>query len=155
MDERQVIAGFHFPANQKRAKPIMPAIGALDDPAPRLAMNPPQERRLAAMPNVRHGSAMAHRSLAIGIIVRLVETTVLRPPHAAALAQHRRIERRREQPLVVRVRSAQHHTQRDPASIGEDMPFGAALRPVRWVRSREIPPFGAFTITESSAPHRH
>lgn len=107
------------------------------------------------MADVRRDAARSDRGLAVGVVVRLVETTVFGAPRAASRLEHHRIERRGERPLVVDIGAAQDDRERDAAPVGEDVSLDAQLRPVGRVRPREIPPFGALTMTASSAPHFH
>jgi len=151
--EREIVAGRALPPDEQRTEAVVPAIGALDHPAPRLPADASEERRLAAMANVRRDPARADTGLAIGIVVGLVETAVLGAPRPAPRFEHDRIERRGERPLVVDIRPREDHRERDPTTVGEDVPLDAQLPAVRRVRSREVPPFGALTMTESSALH--
>jgi len=153
--ERQVVSGFELPPDEQRPKPIMPTVRALHDPASRLAVHSPEQRRLALLADVRRDPPRSHRRVAIAEGIAFVEAAVLGAPHAASTSEHHGIERRSQRPLVMQIRPAQNDRERDAAAIGQNMALRAALGSVGWVRSREIPPFGAFTITESSAPHIH
>ena len=153
--EGQVVPGFDFPTDQERAKAIVPAVRALDDPTSRPSMDTAQQRRFALLPNVRRDAAGPHGRVAIAKGIAFVETTVLGATHAAAPLEHHAIEGRGERPFVVQIGGAQDHTDRYAATVGQDVPLRALLRAVGWVRSRKVPPFGAFTITESSALQCH
>jgi len=118
-------------------------------------MHAADERRFALLPNVGRDAAGAHRRFTISKRVAFVETAVPRPAHAAPAFEHDGVERCGQRPLVMQIRAAQHDRERDAPPLGQEMALRTELRPVRWVRSREIPPFGAFTITESNAPHCH
>lgn len=153
--EGQVVPRFHFPADEQRAKAIVPPVRSLDNPAPGLPMHTANQGWLALLPNVGRDAACAHCGVTISKRVALVETAVARAPNPAPPFEHDRIERRGQGPFVVEIRAAQHDRERDATPLGQEMALRAELRPVGWVRSREIPPFGAFTITESNAPHCH
>lgn len=139
-DERAVVAGFHFPANQQTAEAIVPAVRALDHPSLRLALGSPNERRFPFLANVWRDPACPHGGITVAKRVALVQAAMRRAPYAAATLQHHRIERRRERPFVVQVGSAQHDGQRNASTVGQDMPFRPALRSIGRVRSREVPP---------------
>jgi hypothetical protein len=117
----------------------MPGVRALHHPAARLAVHPTEERWFAFLPKVGDDPPISHRGLTIPERVPFVETAVVRPPHATAGRHDDRIERRREGPFVVEVRVAQNYAYRDAAPIGKDVALRAPLRPICWVRSREIP----------------
>lgn len=153
--ECEVVPCLGFPADQQRAKAIVPAVGPLHHPASRSTVHATDERWLAFLPNVRRDTAVTHRGLAVAECVAFIETAVARASDAAARFEDDRVERRGERPLVVQIGAAQHDAQRHAAPVGQDMSLDAELRPVGRVRSCEIPPFGAFTMTESSAPHCH
>ena len=74
---------------------------------------------------------------------------------AARTAEHNRVERFGDEPLVVNVRARDLGCNRDSATICEyvalDPPLGAISR----VGTRQVPPFGAFTIALSSEDHFH
>jgi hypothetical protein len=133
----------------------MPAVRAFDDPAPRPPTHPTDERRFAFLANVRGDAAIPDNRVAVSDCIALIETTMPRTTHAAASLEHHGIERRREGPLVVQIRAAENNADRYATSIGQDVALRPALRAVRWVWPCEIPPFGAFTMAESRAPHCH
>jgi len=118
-------------------------------------MHAADQRRFAFLPNVRRDPARAHRRFTVPKRVAFVETAVPRAPHAAAALEHHAIERRGQRPLVMEIGAAQHDREWHATPVGQDVALRAKFRSVSWVRSRELPPFGAFTITESNAPHCH
>jgi hypothetical protein len=106
VDEGQVVARFDFPADQQRAEAIVPAVGALDDPAPWLAVDAPDERRFALLPDMRRDATGADGGGAVAERVALIQAAVLWTSHTAAPLEHDRVERSRERPFVVQVRAA-------------------------------------------------
>lgn len=106
VDEGQVVPRFDFPADQQRAEAIVPAVGALDDPAPWLAVHLAEQRRLALLPDVRDDAAMAHGGVAVAKGIAFVEATVVGTPDATAVLEHHRIERGRQGPFVVQIGAA-------------------------------------------------
>lgn len=118
-------------------------------------MHAADERGLTFLPDMRCDPARAHRRFTVSKRVAFVEAAMARPTHAATALEHHGIERGGQRPFVVEIRAAQYDRERHAPAVGQDVTLRAKLRPVRWVRSREIPPFGAFTITESNAPHCH
>lgn len=62
-----------LPANEKRPKLVVPGVGALDDPATRLAVNAADERRLTPTANMRADSAATNFAFGVAVIESLVE----------------------------------------------------------------------------------
>lgn len=133
----------------------MPTVRSLHHPAPRLPVHTAEEWRFALLPNVRGDAPIADRRFTVAKRVAFVETAVVRSADSATLLHDHGIERGGQGPLVVQIRRAEDDAHRHAAAVRQDVALRAELRAVRWVRSREVPPFGAFTITESSAPHCH
>ncbi len=131
----------------------MPAVRALDDPATRLAAYASQQGLFAAATNVWSDPALSRFSLGLDVVVALVEAEVLRTTDSASDAQRYSIERRANHPLVVHVGGRDLHGDGDAACVGQDMAFDAAFAPIRGVRTRMVPPFGAFTIAVSRLHH--
>lgn len=156
----QIILGLAFPANEERAETIVPAAGPLDDPASGFALVhwPEHQGWLAPFPfpsNVGHDPPCTHRYVAVREVVTLIEAEVLGPARSTRRSEHHGIERGREHPLVVHIRSAHEGGERHPSRIGQEVTLRPALRPVGRVRARVIPPFGALTMNPSSAVHCH
>ena len=89
------------------------------------------------------------------VVVALVEAQVFGASWTARAANDHGVEHVADHGSVRHVRSADHHGDRDAASIGQDVPLYAAFRAVRRVRAREVPPFGAFTEALSRELHFH
>lgn len=153
MEEREVVLGLALPADQQGAEAIVPTTRAFDHPAARPTMDTAEEGRLTLPTDMRHNPALPHAGFTIEEVVALVQAEVLGTTGAARRTEDHRVQGRGEQPLVVDVRGAQRRRERDAAPVGEEVAFGAALPAVRRVRSREVPPFGAFTRKPSSAVH--
>lgn len=103
--EGQVVAGFDFPSDQQRAKAIVPAVGAFDDPAPRPTVDAPDERGLALLPNMRRDAPRADGGVAVAKRIALIQAAVLGSAHAAPRLEHDGIERPGERPFVVEIRA--------------------------------------------------
>ena len=104
--ESQVVPCFHFPPDQQRAEAIVPAVGALDDPAPRPAVHPAEQRRLALLPDVRGDAAIAYGGVAVAKGIAFVEATMCGAPDATSVLEHHRIECGRQGPFVVEIGAA-------------------------------------------------
>ena len=142
-----------FSAHQQAAKSVVPGVGALDDPAPRLAVYLADEGLLAAASDVRSNPAKPNRGSNVWIVVPLVETQVLGPPRTARAAHDDSIEHLTDHARVRYVRAGDNGGDRHAAPVGQDVAFDAAFRTVRRVWTREVPPFGAFTEALSRELH--
>ena len=141
--------GNALPAHEQSAELVVPGIGALDDPPPRLASHAAQQRRLTTAADVRLDPATPNLSFGVVVVVSLVEAEVLRAPRAARRSHNDVVQRVGEQPLVVDVGAADHHGDGHTVPIGQDMPLGATLGAVGGVGACEVPSFGAFTMALS------
>jgi hypothetical protein len=155
VQETEVVSANPLPADEETAKAVVPSVGALDDPAARLALNAPQQRLLPAASDVRNDPAGSDRRLGVWVVVALVEAEVLGAARAARRTSDHRVERLADEPLVVDVGAGDLGGQRDTPTIGQDVAFDAAFRAIRGVRASEVPPFGAFTMALSSEDHFH
>lgn len=144
-----------LPADEQTAEPVVPGVRSLDDPAPWLALDAAEQRLLATAPDVRCDPTRANGRLGVFVVVPFVEAQVLGAARAARRSQDNRIERLPDEPLVVDVRAGDLGGQRNAAAVGQDVAFDAAFRPIRGVRAREVPPFGAFAMALSSEDHFH
>lgn len=133
----------------------MPSVRALDDPAPRLSSNAPDQRLLAPTTDVWRDAARSSGCLDIRIVVALVEAKVLGTSWAARTAEHNRVEHIGNEPLVVDVRARDLSRNWHSTTICEHVALDAPLGAVRWVGTRQVPPLGAFTIALSSDDHFH
>jgi len=153
--ESKVVGANSLPAHEQAPKAVVPSIGSLHDPAARLALDASEQGLLAAAPDVRRDPARSNCCLSVLVVVPLVEAEVLRAAGAARRANHDCVERLADQPLVVDVGAGDLGSQRDSPAVGQDVPFDAAFRAIRGIRTREVPPFGAFTRALSSEDHFH
>ena len=103
--KREIVARFHLPTDQQRAKAIVPAVRALHDPTPWLAAHAPEEGRLTLLSDVRDDAAIAHGAVAVPKRIPFVEAAVLRAAHATSRLQHDRVERARQRPFIVQIRA--------------------------------------------------
>jgi hypothetical protein len=150
-----MIGGLPFPADQERPEPIVPTIRSLDHPAPRLAVDPTDEGRFATTADVRHDAPLAHRPVHVGVVIAFVQAEMTGATWSARTVEYDRIEHGRGQPLVVPVGRCDQRRERDPAPVREEVALRAPLPPVGRIRPRMRPPFGALTVTLSSAAQRH
>jgi hypothetical protein len=144
-----------FPAHEQAAESIVPGVGPFDDPASRLPADLSDQRLLAAAPNMRTDTAQANGRRHVRVVVALVETEVLRTTRATRTANDDRVEHFADHGAVGHVRAADERGDWDTAPVGQNVALYAAFRPVRRVRPREVPPFGAFTEALSSELHFH
>lgn len=131
----------------------MPRVRALDDPTPCLSAHLADEGLFAAPPDVRSNSAAANRGSYVRVVVALVEAQVF----GASRPRGPRMTTASSTSLIIAASgtfapliSAAIGT---PRAIGQYMAFYAAFRPVRRVRPREVPPFGAFIEALSRELH--
>jgi hypothetical protein len=91
----------------------VPRVGALNDPAARLATNATDKWLLAAPANVRRDAAPPISALGVLEVVALVEAEMLRGTWAASAAQHDSIERCLDAALVVHVGTGHDQRKRE------------------------------------------
>jgi hypothetical protein len=120
----------------------VPSVRALDDPAPRLSSNAPDERSLAPTTDVRRDAARSDGGLDIRVVVTLVEAQMLGTSWAARTAEHNCVERIADQPFVVDVGAGDLSRNRHSATICEHVAFDAPLWRDRSGWDRSGPPFG-------------
>jgi hypothetical protein len=133
----------------------VPGVRALDDPAPGLSSNASDERALASTTDVGRDAARSDGGLDIRVVVALVEAQMLGTSWAARAAEHNRVERVGDEPLVVDVRAGDLSGNRHATTICENVPLDAPLRAIGRVGTGQVPPLGAFTIALSSEDHFH
>jgi hypothetical protein len=155
VEESEVVGANALPAHEQAAKAVVPSVGALHNPAARLALHPAEQGLLAAAPDVGRDPASPNGSLRVGVVVALIEAEVHRATRAARRSHDHRVERLGDEPLVVDVGAGDLGGQRDAAAVRQDVAFDAAFRAIRRVRAGEVPPFGAFTMALSSEDHFH
>lgn len=156
LKHREVVVRQALPPDQQPAKTVVPAVGPLDDPPPRLASHASDHRNFPSTSDVRRDAAAADRLLAVGVVVSLVETQVSRTERRSEQAtKDYSVEDLGNEPLVVHVRSGDRNRQRHAAAVGENMPFYAEFSAVRRVRPGVAPPLGAFAMALSSDAKSH
>jgi hypothetical protein len=142
-----------LPAYEQATEAVVPRVGALDDPASRLATYFANEWLLAAPSDVRSNSAKANRRGDVRVVVALVEAQVLGAPRASGATYDYGVEHIANHRGVWHVRSADQRCDRHTAPVSQNMAFNATFRAIRRVRPREVPPFGAFTEALSRELH--
>jgi hypothetical protein len=150
MNKGQVVIGLSLPSDQQPAEPVVPAIGPLDHPPSRLTTNSANKRRLSTSSRVADDAASAQSDIDALVVVALVQAAMDRACPLRC-STGRIVDCAQCHPHIGHVRAAEDDANRDPLGVREEMPFGTALGPVRGVSARELPPFGALTITPSSA----
>lgn len=148
VDEGQVVRRFDLPPDAQSTIEVVPTIGSLDDPPPRFTLHAAQ-RRLAAPSDVGEDATDPDLAFGVGVVVALVKAEVVWTS-ATAPADRHGVQRLAYHPLVVDVGAAERHPKRDAASVGDDVTLDPALGTIRRVGTREVPPFGAFTMALSS-----
>ena len=131
----------------------MPRVASLNDPAPRLSADNTKQGLLATSSDVRTDTAQSDRGSDVRVVVAFVEAEVDRPSWATRAADRYGIEHLADHGGVWHIRAADQRCDRHAAAVGRYMAFYAAFRPVRRVRPREVPPFGAFTEALSRELH--
>jgi len=153
MNEGEMVLGFRLPPDAESPVVVMPAIGALHDPAPRPATNAPDQRSLAASTNVRGNAAASSCDLTVFEVVGFIETDVFGTTWTARCTNRYAIERRADHPFVVDVGASQLDANWYATTIGQYVSLGAELSPISGIGTRESPPFGAFTDALSREDH--
>jgi len=142
-----------LPTHEQAAEAVVPGVGSLDDPSSRLAAHPPDERRFSASTNVGPDPPKSNCRRDVRVVVALVEAQMIGPTRATRPADGDRVEDVADHRSVGHVGAGDQRGQRHAASVSKNVALYAAFRPVRRVRSREVPPFGAFTEALSSELH--
>ena len=155
MHESEMLGGLPFPTDEEPAESIMPTVGALDHPAPGLAIDSADQRRLATTTDVGDDAPLAYGPVDIGIVITFVQTEMARATWSARPLEHDGIEHRRGEPLVMPIGGRDQDRERDPAPVCAEMALRAPFAAVGPIRPRVSPPLGALTVTLSSAVQRH
>lgn len=153
MKQSKVVSSTAFPPHEQATEAVVPRVGSFDDPPSRLAADAPDERLLATATDVRADTAKPNRRRDVRVVVALVETEVFWTTRATGTADGDSVEDFADHRSVRHVGSGDERCDRDAAGVGENMALYAAFRPVRRVRAREVPPFGAFTEALSRELH--
>ena len=142
-----------LPAHEQATKSVVPRVCSLNDPAPGLSADDTKQRLLATSSDVRTDTAQSDRGSDVRVVVTLIKTQVLGASRATRAANRHSVEDFADHGGIRHVRAGDQRRDRHAAPIGQNMPLYAAFRPVRRVRPREVPPFGAFTEALSSELH--
>ena len=155
LEHGEVVGRDALPADEQSSKPIVPAVGAFDDPASRPTADTADQGFLSAPTNVGSDSSLAHCGFRIGVVVALVQAQIVWPPRTARCLQDDSVERSGHHPLVVDVGAGDHHRQRDTTTIRQNVPFHPEFRAVRRIRTCVAPPLGALLMALSSDAKSH
>jgi hypothetical protein len=151
-----MILGGPLPPDPQRAKVVVPAVGSLNDPTPRLlAADGAGEGRLSPAPNMRPDAASASVAFGLVVVVPLVQADVLRTSGPSRRTQWNGVERPAHHVHVGDVGPRERHRQRDALAVGQDVPFCAAFCAIGRIGAGEVPPFGALTLALSSDAQSH
>jgi len=142
-----------FPASAKSTVIVVPAVGPLHHPTSWPSPRTADKWRLAPSADVGTHPTLARLELAVGIVVALVQAEVGWPARAPRREHQHGIERRTDHPFVVDVGSRERHRDGDASAVGQNVTFCAALSTIGRIGTREVPPFGAFTMAPSSEAH--
>lgn len=127
MDKGEIVVGFLFPAHEKAASAMAPAVRALDDPA----AWPPAPRGTIFAAATQMEAVTEGRSQPAGdaIVVALVETKAVSAPRRAPRLLG--LDQSRTEELVIIAVGARHDDgERDPAGVGGQAQLGAAFAAV-------------------------
>jgi hypothetical protein len=156
LKQGQVVLGFSLPSNQEPTKAVVPAVGALDDPATGYALVPAHQWRLPTTPGVADDAPTPQAIIHDLVVVALIEAAILR---ASSLGSGRigrgPIDRWHCHPHIGHICSAEREPEWDPAPVCEDVPLRPTLGAICGVRAREVPPFGALTMALSREVQFH
>ena len=134
----------HLPANAERAEVVMPAVGALDDPASRpTGLAAPL--LLATPTKVQLDPAARDLACGVVVVVAFVEAEIPRSAWTARCTELNSVERLPGKPLVVNVGAGQRDGDGNATPVGEDVAFRAKFSTICRIGPGEAPPLGAFT----------
>lgn len=153
MNESEVVGSFSLVANEQPTEEVVPTVGTLDDPPARLSAHATDEWLFASPSNVWDDASIADFPFGISVVEALVQAEVRRPTRPARRPKYDGVERRAGHPLVVDVRSGNLDGDRNAASVGQNVAFGAEFCAIGRIGARVVPPFGAFTLALSSEHH--
>lgn len=142
-----------LPAYEQASEAVVPRVRSLDDPASCLSAYLADQWLFAAASDVWSNSAKANRRRDVRIVVAFVETKVRGTSRPARTTHDNGVEHLVDHAGVRDIRTGNERGDRHAASIGQDVPFDAAFRAICRVRTREVPPFGAFTEALSNELH--
>jgi hypothetical protein len=144
VNERQVVLRDRFPPNAECAEIVVPAVGALNDPATgTTALAPP--RFLAASTKMEPDTTAGDLALGVVVVIAFVEAEVPWSTRTTWRTERNSIECFACEPLVMDVGAGQRDCEGDAATVGEDVAFRAKLSTICRIGTGEAPPLGAFT----------
>jgi hypothetical protein len=116
-------------------------------------MRAADERLLASSANVRDDATLPNFPFAVIVVVALVQAEIHWAAWPTGGTHQDSVEGRAHHPLVVHVRSRERDCHRNASLVCQNVALGAALSTIGWIRAREVPPFGAFTMAPSREAH--
>jgi hypothetical protein len=144
VDKREMVLCEHLPADAERAEVVVPAVGTLDDPAPR-----PTDLAalllLTTSTKVQLDSAARDLACGIVVVVPFVEAEIPRSAWTARCMEWNSVERLPGKPLVVDVGAGQRDSDGNTTPVGQDVAFRAKFSTICRIGPGEAPPLGAFT----------
>ena len=153
VNERAVVLCFSLGAYSDTAKVVVPAVGPLDHPTPGFAARAAHKARFASTTNVWPHATCTSLPFRVVVVVPVVETKVLWSPRPTRTVDENRVERGAHHPLVVDVGAGQCERDGDAVPIGQNIAFCAEFSAIGGIGTRDVPPFGAFTLALSSDAH--
>src|SRR5262249_24142018 len=141
MEQSQIVGTSPLPANEQRAKPVVPSVRALHDPRPR-SSTPATSWLLASSTDMRTDAACSNLAVDVVEVVALVETQVCRSAWAARRSYDDGVDRRDSRPLIVHVGSGDLCGQRHASSVDQDVTLDAGLASVRRIGTCCVAAFG-------------
>src|SRR5919112_3377514 len=153
VEQGEIVGRLLGPSDQDRAEAVEPRVGALHDPAPRLAAGVTLGPGfLASAAQVKREAEFRGQDARLLVVEALIETEVLRLPAGRLWAPDRDgFERLAHELVVVAVGPVDHHCEGDAASVGQHRALDPALAAVGRIGPGFPPPSGALPIAPSSA----
>lgn len=138
VDESEIVLREHLPADAESAKVVMPAVGALDDPATRTT-GLAAPLLLAASTKMQVNTATRDLARGVVVVVAFVEAEIPWAARTPRRVERNSVEGLRGEPLVVDVGAGQRNGDGDATPVGEDVALGAKLSTICRIGSGEAP----------------
>jgi hypothetical protein len=155
MKKAQIVGRDPLPSDQQRAESVVPAVGAFDDPSPRLSAYAANQWSFATPANMETDAARTDDLLDVLVVVAFVEAEILRPAWSTRRPHSDGVERLGDHPFVVHVGARDGRGERDAAAIRQYVPLYAGFGSIGRIGTGVVPPFGAFAMALSIDDHFH